>query len=408
MMLVERGTREFRIITLSFFSAGFVTYMTLYDVQPLLPFFSREFGIDAAVSSLAVSVATGALAVSMLLAGTLSEAIGRKPVMVTSLILTSALALLTALTRSFVALLAIRLLQGIVLAGLPAVAMAYLGDEMGSASLSTAMGLYIAGNAVGGMAGRIFTVSMTQVLPWRAVIAIIGVVCIFLSVYFLAELPPSKNFHTKPFKAGALVSSLLRQLERRDLLCLYATGFLVMGAFVTTYNYITFRLLAPPYSLSRVAVGWIFAAYIFGSFSSALAGRTAGRFGRSRVLFVSLLVLVVGVALTLLRWIAGIVAGVIFITSGFFGAHSIASGWVPARAADSRGPASALYLFFYYLGSSICGTVGGLFFSRYGWHGVAAFIGALGLLAFGVLARLSRLPAPAGSAETATPPETTG
>ena len=391
MKLIERGMREFRTINLAFFAAGFVTFITLYDVQPLLPLFSREFSLSAAASSLAVSVATATLAVSMLIVGTLSESVGRKPVMVASLILTSCLALLTALTHSFLSLLAVRLLQGLVLAGLPAVAMAYLGEEIAPASLAAAMGLYIAGNAVGGMTGRIFTVAMTQVLPWRTVMAIIGAGCLLLALYFLAKLPPSRNFKPKPFDLRALSASLVRQLGRQDLLCLYAIGFLVMGGFVTTYNYITFRLVDPPYSLSRVTVGWIFAAYLFGSYASALAGRLAGRFGRGRVAFVSLAFLLAGAALTLLPWLAGIVIGVIFITVGFFGTHSIASGWVPAQAADSRGPASAVYLFVYYLGSSVCGTAGGLFYSRFGWPGVAAFIALLALLALAVLWRLAHI-----------------
>ena len=394
MSLVERGTREFRIINFAFFAAGFVTFMTLYDVQPLLPLFSREFRIDAAVSSLAVSVCTGTLAVSMLIVGTLSETVGRKPVMVLSLLLTSSLALASALTRSFLSLLAVRLLQGFVLAGLPAVAMAYLGEEMAAKSLSAAMGLYIAGNAVGGMAGRIFTVAMTEVLPWRGVMAIIGAVCILLSLYFVVKLPPSRNFRARPFDLRALTRSLLHELRGQELLCLYALGFLAMGAFVTTYNYITFRLLGAPYNLSPATVAWIFAAYLAGSYASALAGRLAGHLGRARVAFVSLAFLLVGALLTLMASLVGIVAGVVFITVGFFGTHSIASGWVPASARGSRGQASAVYLFLYYVGSSVCGTLGGLFFSRFGWPGVAGFVALLAILGIGVLVRLARLTAP--------------
>lgn len=168
-----------------------------------------------------------------------------------------------------------------------------------------------------------------------------------------------------------------------------------MGVFATTYNYITFRLVGSPYNLSRATVGWIFAAYLFGSYTSALAGRMAGRFGRGRVAFLSLAALLAGSLLTLMPWIAGIVLGVVLITGGFFATHSIASGWVPARASDSRGPASAVYLFIYYLGASICGTLGGLLWGRFGWPGVVLFIAALALFAFLVLFRLTRLPAPA-------------
>lgn len=397
-IFVQRGTREFRIINLAFFVAGFVTFVTLYDVQPLFPIFTREFHIGAAAASLVLSVSTGSLAVSMLLVGTLSESLGRKPVMVLSLLFTSSLALLTAFTHSFLSLLGLRLLQGIVLAGLPAVAMAYLGEEMDPKSLSAAMGLYIAGNAVGGMTGRIFTVSMTDVFQWRAVMAIIGGGCLLLSLYFLWRLPPSRNFRRRSFDIRSLAGSLVRQLGNPALVCLYTIAFLAMGGFVTTYNYITFRLLGPPYDFSRAVVGWIFAVYLFGSYCSALAGRMAGRYGRGKVVFVSLVSLTVGALLTLLPWVVGIVIGVVLVTGGFYGTHSVASGWVPARATDARGQASAVYLFAYYLGSSVCGTVGGLFWTRIGWPGVVAFIVALAVLALAVLWRLSALPSPAEAA----------
>ena len=69
--------------------------------------------------------------------------------------------------------------------------------------------------------------------------------------------------------------------------------------------------------------------------------------------------------------------GVALVTWSFFGAHSIASSWVGLRANEGRAQAAALYLFFYYVGSSLNGWMGGLAYQRFGWNGVAALIGAL-------------------------------
>ena len=110
--LVRSGTRSYRRINWAFFAAGFVTFVTLYDLQPLLPAFAREYAVAPALASLPLSVATAALAVTMLFAGTLSETIGRKPVMVTALVASSLLALLTAASEGFAALLALRLCRG--------------------------------------------------------------------------------------------------------------------------------------------------------------------------------------------------------------------------------------------------------------------------------------------------------
>jgi len=379
---VTSGTKRYRQINLAFFAAGFVTFITLYDVQPLLPVFSKEFGLPAALGSLPLSIATCALAITMLFAGTVSETLGRKRVMVASLVLTSSLALITSLTHSFPALLVLRLLQGIALAGLPAIAMAYLSEEIAPASLGSAIGLYISGNAIGGMTGRIFTATMTEWVSWRAALAVIGVFCLLLSLFFARSLPTSSNFTRRPFAARYLFSSLFKQLQDPGLLYLYGISFIIMGAFVTLYNYITFRLLAPPHSLSHSMVSWIFLVYLLGSFSSSMVGRQVELFGRSRMLYLAIGTMILGALVTLSQDIGTMVVGIALFTCGFFGAHAIASSWVGSRARTARAQAASLYLFSYYLGSSVSGTAGGLFWASHGWDGVICLI--LGLLGMGL------------------------
>jgi len=374
MSAVYRGTKKFMQINLAFFAAGFVTFVTLYDVQPLLPVFSREFGVSAALGSLPLSMATCTMAASMLLAGTLSETWGRKQIMTAAMFMTSAIAILTALGESYTSLLILRLLQGVALAGLPAVVMAYLSEEMDASALGSVMGLYIAGNAVGGMTGRIFTAVVTDYYSWRTALGVIGMICLLTSIYFAKTLPSSSNFQTRPFQADYLYTSLIQNLKNRGLLYLYAIVFLLMGGFVTLFNYITFRLLAHPYDLSQTLISWIFLVYILGSFSSAIVGRLAQRHERGLILFYSLLTMAMGALITLFSNLIVIILGIAVFTIGFFASHTTASSWVSAKVKTARAQASSLYLFFYYLGCSITGTVGGIFWSSFGWTGVISII----------------------------------
>ena len=380
---IKSGTKRYRQINWAFFFAGFVTFITLYDVQPLLPVFTREFGVSAVFGSLPLSVTSCALAVSMLFAGTISETLGRKRVMVASLLTTSLLAFFTSQTQTLEQLVVVRFLQGIALAGLPAIALAYLSEEIAPASLTSAIGLYISGNAIGGMTGRIFTATMAEQISWRAALAVIGVVCFLLSLYFAKSLPPSENFKERSFAVRYLFSSLYRQLKDPGLLCLYGISFLIMGSFVTLYNYITFRLLGAPYHLPASLVSLIFLVYMLGSFSSSMVGGQVERFGRGRMLFLTIATMVVGALFTVSRDVSSIVAGIAIFTCGFFGAHTIASSWVGSRAKTARAQAASLYLFFYYLGSSVSGTVGGLFWTSFGWQGVILLI--MGLLGCGLV-----------------------
>ena len=387
---IRSGTGVYRRVNLALFAAGFVTFITLYDVQPLLPVFSREYGIAPALGSLPLSISTCTLAIAMLFAGTLSETWGRKQIMTGALFVTSLLALLSAYSHTFVSLLLVRLLQGFALAGLPAVAMAYLGEEMDAASLGPAMGLYISGNAVGGMSGRIFTAIMTDLVSWRAALGTIGILCLLSSWVFMKSLPPS-HLQRRPFKARYLLTSLGYHLREPKLRCLFGIAFIAVGSFVTLYNYLTFRLLTAPYLLSQSHVSLIFLVYLLGSMSATGIGHFVNRFGRLAMIRFSFFVMAAGATLTLATPLPLIVAGVGLFTCGFFGAHAIASSSVSRMATTARAQATALYLFFYYLGSSVAGTAGGLFWKAWGWGGVVGLICLLLTAGFFVTIRLSSI-----------------
>src|SRR5215218_400987 len=188
------GTPAFRRLNLALFAAGFSTFAILYCVQPLLPEFSQEFQVSAAVSSLSLSLSTGLLAVAMLVAGSLSEVWGRKPVMVASLFASALLTLLSAAAPNWTSLLLARMLIGVTLSGLPAVAMAYVSEEVDPKSIGLAMGLFIGGNAIGGMMGRLLTGILTELAGWRVAMGVIGVLGLLAAGAAWASLPASRQF----------------------------------------------------------------------------------------------------------------------------------------------------------------------------------------------------------------------
>lgn len=389
---IQQGTPAFRRINIALFAGGFVTFAAMYCTQPLLPIYTREFALTPATASLSVSVTTGTLAVFLLVAGSLSEAWGRKPLMVASLLATAALTILAALSPSFGVLLVLRGLQGAALAGLPAIAMAYLSEEIAPRSLGLAMGMYISGNSVGGMGGRISVGIIADTTSWRIALATLGIVSIGVSVWFWRNLPPSRSFHPRPLAVGKLTRSLLRHLTDPGLLCLYGIGFLLMGGFVALYNYVAFLLIGAPYRIPAAIADWIFVVYLVGTFSSTWMGRLADRLGRRKVLWAGITIMLGGALLTLSVVLPLKVLGVAVFTFGFFGGHSIASSWVGRRATHDVAQASSLYLFAYYVGSSIGGFVGGLFWARFGWDGVIGMIGVALVVALLLALRLISIP----------------
>ncbi|HCR61877.1 MAG TPA: MFS transporter [Serratia liquefaciens] len=389
---IERGTPQFMRVTLALFSAGLATFALLYYVQPILPVLSQDFGISPAESSLSLSVSTGLLALGLMFTGPLSDAIGRKPVMVVALLLAAICTLICAFMTSWQGILLMRALIGLSLSGVAAVGMTYLSEEIHPSFVAFSMGLYISGNSIGGMSGRLVTGVLTDFFSWRVSLAVIGLFALAAACMFWRILPASKHFRASSLRPRTLLINFRLHWHDKGLPLLFAEGFLLMGSFVTMFNYIGYRLLADPYHLSQAIVGLLSVVYLTGSYSSPKAGAMTSRFGRGPVLLASTLIMLIGILITALAPVAVIFIGMMLFTAGFFAAHSVASSWIGRRARRAKGQASSLYLFCYYVGSSVAGTLGGVFWHSFGWNGVVAFISVMLLLALLVVHYLKKLP----------------
>ncbi|WP_432944396.1 MFS transporter [Kribbella sp. CA-253562] len=377
------GSAGYRRLSVALFAAGLATFAMLYSTQPLLPELATAFDVSAGQSAFSVSLATLGLGVALLIAGPASEVFGRTRLMRWSVVAAAAIAVLCAFAPNWPTLLALRGMQGVALAGLPAVAMAYLREEVHEDSHARASGLYIAGTAVGGMTGRLIAGGLADLGGWRTAlggIAVLGVAC---AVLLIALLPESRNFTATPASPRNLLDQTGKVLKDPALLMLYAIAATAMGAFVAVYNASGFRFAAAPYELGPGLASLVFVVYLVGSAASATAGRLADSYGRHLVVPIGCLVTLAGVAITLTHQLALIVLGLAVMTAGFFAVHGVASGWVAARAHATGGgtaQAASLYLFAYYLGSSVFGGLAGAAWTHAAWPGVTAEASALFLL----------------------------
>lgn len=390
------GSHGHHRVVSALFAAGVATFALLYSTQALLPELARDFGVPTSSSALSLSVTTAALGVTLLVVGPLSDRVGRTRVIHLSMAAATLVALACAAAPSWHALLGLRALQGVALAGLPAVATAYLREELHASTHARAAGLYVGGTAIGGMAGRLATGPVAEAAGWRWALvaaAVLGLVC---AVAVRLLLPPSRGFVPAPAGARAVLARTRRALSDPALLALYALGAGAVGAFTAVFNALGFRVATAPFHLGLGAASLLFLVYPVGSVGSAVSGWLAERVGRRAVVPVGGVLALAGVALTLPDVLPLVVIGVAVLTAGFFVVHGVASGWVPARAhagGGATGQAASFYLFSYYAGSSVFGGLSGHAWSAAGWPGVAAL--AAGLLgACVVLALLLwRLPA---------------
>lgn len=346
---------------LAMLAAGLATFNSLYATQAILPVLADYFLLTSSQASWTVSAATGSLALAIVPASVLSEQFGRGRVIIVSAVCSTVVGLLLPWAPSAWWLIIGRGIQGVFLAGVPAVAMTWLSEELSARQLSRAMGVYVAGTSIGGLSGRLipsgilelFTMNpswVSSVAPWRVAMAASAAFAFVCALLIAMILPPQKNFHPKRLTLGGEFRAMASHWANRQLALLFFLGFVLMGSFVSMYNFIGFRL-TQEFGLSEGVVGAIFLLYLAGTFTSA----RAGRWPPARALLLSSVAYVLSTVVIQSHHLALVVAGLLGFTAAFFAAHAIASSWVGKLATHDRAEASSTYLLCYYAGSSLLG-----------------------------------------------------
>ena len=374
---IEYGSSAFKAVLFSLFLAGFAIFSSLYCVQPMMPILADYFHISPTQSSFPLSFSTIALAVGLIFTGLISDRFGRKPIMVWSLFSVSVLLLLSAVLPVWSVFLATRILIGLTVSGVAAVAMTYIGEEVAAKDIGLAMGLYISGTAIGGMSGRLIAGVLVDFISWQSATLIIGLINLCIATIFYFLLPKSRNFQAYPIKLSRFLTAFQHNLSDPKLRILFLQGFILMGCFVSVFNYLSYRLILSPFELSHVWIGVISITYLAGIYSSPRAAAWSQKFGRFQVLVAMLASMLLGLVLMLVNSLVLIFIGLLIFTFAFFAAHSTASSWVSVQSLQYRAVGSSLYLFCYYLGSSILGSSSGLVWENTGWFGLSLFIGII-------------------------------
>ncbi|MGY4877939.1 MFS transporter [Vreelandella aquamarina] len=369
--MIEAKTTAWWRATAALCLGSFLVFINLYVPQPLLPAIRDTYGISTLGVSLVMSISTLSLALSLLVFGPLSDAIGRDRIMRYTLLAAGGCSLVLAFAPNIETLLTLRFVQGFLLGGLPAVAIAWMGDEFEKPALLGAVGLYIGANSLGGISGRVIGGSVAEWGGVSMAFTSVGLMTLLGCMLFWRLLPASQSFTPKPFDLRTAVNDLQGHLQSPVLIGAYALGGINFLIFINQYSYMTFRLSEAPYQLAVTSLGLIFLTYLGGTLGSALSGRLAGYFSPARCMVLGVALLMTGTAVTLANSMVWIIIGLTINAFGFFLAHSLASGWVGRYACGARGSASALYLVFYYVGASLGGFWLEPFWRWNEWPGVA-------------------------------------
>lgn len=386
---LSAGSPQYHRAVAALLCAGLATFNSLYTTQALLPRLVTEFHITTAQAALTVSGATGALAVCVVPAAILSERLGRGPVLIGSALLTTLVGLLVPLAPTINILILIRCLQGVFIAGVPAVAMTWLSEEIRASDLTKAMGVYIAGNSVGGISGRLIPSPLLAITDWRHAMFASNMFALILAILMVVLLPKQQRFTPKNLTLRSELRDMCAHMRSCLLVFLFSIAFILMGTFVSLYNFVGFRLIHT-FGLTDVHVGLLYLLYLSGTITSMWAGRLNQRYGHARILLITSGTMVMGLLLCLgpLECLA---VGLLLFTAAFFLAHSTASAAVGLLAKTNRGEAAGLYIFFYYTGSSVLGWISGYLFDAFAWTGFILWLTAWTLFLLVISVLLSRM-----------------
>ncbi|MGO1524235.1 MAG: MFS transporter [Nesterenkonia sp.] len=371
---LQAGTPPYRRLLVALFFIGVATFAQLYSPQGLLPLISQDLEVSADQAALMISAATLGLALGVIPWSYIGDAMGRKRAMLTAISLACVFAVLSILMPSFGLTLLMRFVEGFMLGGVPALAVAYLSEEVSAKVAAVAAGTYISGTTIGGLSGRLIAAPVGEQLGWEAGMLVVIGVAVACVLIFLRMAPRAAHFTPGTPGLREAASALFGNLGSPALWVIYLQGFLTMGGFVAVYNFLGFHLAAPPFSMPIWLASFIFLAYLAGTVSSPQAGKLASRYGRRPVLIAGNLIMMAGTAATLIPNVWVIIIGTVVLTAGFFASHAVASGWAGARAVAGRSQSASLYNLGYYGGSSVFGFLGGTFLGLAGWPGTVSMV----------------------------------
>ncbi|AZB26033.1 MFS transporter [Chryseobacterium bernardetii] len=385
----DQGSQRFRYIKLCIFFSGLSVFAQLYLFQPMLPMAAEHFKVSVGDTSLLVSSSTIGMALGLLFFAFKADSYSRKGLMTFSLISSALLTIISTWIPSLSLLIAIGVFKGFVVSGVSAVALAYLTEEVSAAVIGAAISMYLSGNTIGGMSGRILATILAGEIGWRNAVLVIGIESLILGVIFWKLFPESKFFNPQKTDYHLKVKQMKFFLTNPYMLRLYLIAALVMGVFVSVYNYLTFRLEAKPFSLSHFIIAFIFLMYIFGVFGTMTVGRLSRRIPPNTILKGSILSMLAGALLLLSENLYLLIFGLGLFTFSFFAAHTMASQMTALYARRGKSSATSIYWLFYYFGSSILGTGTGYLLHAYSWNVFIAFL-AISVVAALFLATANR------------------
>ncbi|UOO90905.1 MFS transporter [Vitreoscilla massiliensis] len=353
-------------LALSVFVIGVFAFLEVYAIQAILPNLMHDFQATPAQIGFTVGATVLAVAIMSPFMGMLSDAIGRKSVIVASLLFLAFPTAMLGFSDSLSQMNVWRFLQGLAVPGITVVLIAYIGEEFSGKAMTRLMTLYVSGTVLGGFSGRFILGHLTEYMSWQHAFWVMAAMMLAGVVMAATQLPASKNFvanaHLKPALQG-----LWSHLHNRYVLSAMLLGSCVLFSLVGCFTFINLHLAAEPYRLGSADLANIYMVYLIGMVITPLSTQIISRFGAKKTVLMAVSVSMLGVVGTLATPLWGIVLALAIMSTGVFITQAATISYIAKNVTQNRSLASGLYYMGYYTGGTIGATVCGLAYARGVW-----------------------------------------
>lgn len=376
-----------RLLQFTIAMIGMFAFLQVYSVQAILPILMQDFALSEVQAGLLVGATVLGIAIMSPFMGMWSDKVGRKAVIVGSLLALAIPTGLMAITTNAHLMMGLRFMQGLAVPGITVVTIAYVGEEYASSALTKLMALYVSGTVLGGFLGRFILGHLHEWIGWRNAFWLMGITTLLGGLWVAKMLPASKQFEASPsFKAGLAV--LKSHTSNPYLLSACLLGASVLFTLVGCFTFINLHLANAPYQLSTGQLANLFSVYLIGMLITPITSKLLHRLGSTRTVLLAVCISIFGMMITLSTPLWLIVVGLVFMCSGVFVTQSATISYIAMNVQQGRSLASGLYYMSYYAGGSLGAWACAFAYQVNGWQGVVALIGCVQGLALVVAGKL--------------------
>ena len=316
------------ILKLTIGLIGMFAFLQVYSIQAVLPVMMVDFSATEVQAGMIVGATVLAIAIMSPFLGMLSDAVGRKSFIVGALLFLAIPTALIAQSSSIEWVGIWRFMQGLSVPGITVVTIAYIGEEFEGRAMTDLMSFYVSGSVLGGFMGRFLMGHLHELIGWRDGYYVMTAMTLLGAIWVGNMLPSSRHFEANPNFRSAIQT----------------LGELGTGALAN-----------------------IFAVYLLGVIITPLSTTLLRRFGSARTVRVAIIISMIGVLLTLVTPLWGVIIGLAVMSSGVFITQSATISYIAVNVKKGRSLASGLYYMGYYTGGTLGAWLGGIAYARGQW-----------------------------------------